>query len=283
MSEESAKLSWVEDEEGRFCPTRLRSSDPDCTVIIGTKVFLHYSTLLCNCSEFFDAMFSSDMKEGQSKSVTFSDNNMDPNEWEQVYRFIGSPATADLKVEDLPMLVQWFSELRMMEWLNRSDRVLKEYILEQRTRFDEMVTEAKESGFRMATGRSILSDTLEKVEMSMMYELSSSLKEGLSFLQLMLNDYLFFFNSQVLIERLVAILGSEVPREYLWQLIKSRLMNSVQDMDPELLIENPLLGNVLLLEARIAFSKQKVFAEGFSFGGGGGGGRGAGLGRISFG
>jgi hypothetical protein len=274
MSEDWTKLSWEEDEQGRVCPTRLRSSDPDCTVIVGQQVFSHYSALLCNCSEFFDAMFSSDMKEGQSKTVTFAEK--DPSEWQQVYRFIGSPATSDLKVADLPMLVSWFSELRMMEWLNRSDRLLQEHILQQRKSFDEMATNAVGGGggfnISTATGVSIVSDVLEKVEMSILYGLSSSLHEGLSFLQLVLEDHLLFFNNLYLIDRLVAILGSsEVSRDYLWQPIKLRLRNSVQDMDPELLVENPLLGNVLLLEARIALSKQNVFVEGFCFGGGRGG------------
>jgi len=258
------QLSSVEE----YCPKRLRSADPDVKVIVGEKTFLHYSTLLCNCSDYFDAMLSSEMKEGQTKIIKFPDK--DPTEWEQVYQFIGSPAATDLNEENLSMLVPWFSELRMVEWLSRSDRVLKDCMIVHKKDFDDMIRRTRQSGNNdVNLGTNIVEKVLDKVELCVFYELPSSLSEGLSFLDRILKEYLFFFD-QSCIDRLLDILRKDAPRECLWPSIKPRLQFKVQEMEPELLIENPLLGNVLLLEAKLCLSRQSVFharrSAGFTFG-----------------
>lgn len=100
-----------DDVDDVHCPKKLRSSQPDVKVVVGGESFYHYSSIFCNCSDYFDAMLASNMKEGATKAIEFPD--MYPDEWKHVYHFF-EPAAAthvDIDVESISMLVPWFSEL----------------------------------------------------------------------------------------------------------------------------------------------------------------------------
>lgn len=264
----------ADDEMKECCPKRLRSADPDVTLIVGDKTFSHYSAILCNCSDYFDAMLSSTMKEGQTKRIEFPDKT--PDEWELVYSFIGAPATTDLTQDNLPMLVPWFSVLQMKEWLSRSDWVLSQLLTQHQQDFLKFITVSTTNRPRQGSTSSAFGDAptptpcqrgidlldvvMDKLELSLQYNLQSSRDMGLSVVKYSLQNYLFFFTEQSL-RCLVTMLHDDMAREELWPSIMPYLHESVRNMEPEDLIGCPLLPNLLLVQGNWLLERQNVFTS----------------------
>ena len=53
--------------------TNRRAVQPDVTVVIGTTEFQCHKVILCQASEYFDAMLSSEMKESNESRIVFED------------------------------------------------------------------------------------------------------------------------------------------------------------------------------------------------------------------
>jgi hypothetical protein len=122
--------------EERTLPKRLRSSEPDVTVVVGGVEFFHYKLILCMSCSFFDTAFSSQMKETQNGCcrIEFPDKN--PDEWPQVHRFLDpfeSVGVEDL-LEVVPtegngtgleiiQLLQWFDYLGLVALVKKADQV----------------------------------------------------------------------------------------------------------------------------------------------------------------
>jgi len=259
MSNKRVRFSVEEQEE--HCLKRLRFMDPDVKVIVGGKVFLHYSMVLCNASEYFDAMLSSAMKEGQTKVIEFPDKQ--PDEWEEVYAFLGSPGKADLLTEKgATAMIPWFSELRMVDLVSRCDRVFKDSMVAHKRELDGLLRQprpARGTG-DVEKGTCIVKKALENLEISLFYELPLSAKEGLVFLESVLDHHLHFFDENSVFKFVRILRENEAACEGLWvRCIKPLLHASVHQLEGEELMKNPLLGNVILLKAKLAFSQKTQF------------------------
>lgn len=112
------------DVDESHCPKRIRSSEPDVKVIVGGEEFYHYGVSLSFASEYFDTMLSSSMKEGETQVIEFPDKV--PKEWEMLYQFFDRTVlpTTELNDEGYLNLLPWFSELRIMEGLNRCESIM---------------------------------------------------------------------------------------------------------------------------------------------------------------
>lgn len=146
--------------------------EPDVTIMVGGQEFLHYSQLLCNCSEYFDAMLCSNMKEAQTKIIKFQDKN--PEEWNELSVFIDDPVMAELNQENADdRLLPWFSELRMMRWLARSDKFYMSLILNLKSEFSKAVVGNLKQ--RRRHGSRLASDIADLLHTSIDYHLSTQM------------------------------------------------------------------------------------------------------------
>jgi hypothetical protein len=66
--------------------SRRRISEPDLTVVVGGREFLHHSVLLCLASEYFDTMLSSDTREAHTGRIECPYG--DPEEWVRFCRYL---------------------------------------------------------------------------------------------------------------------------------------------------------------------------------------------------
>lgn len=235
------------------CPKRMRSSDPDVKIIVGNETFLHYSILLSNASEYFDALLSSDFKEGTTKTIEWPEKL--PEEWSMVYGFIGDPASATLDDDNVEILVPWFTELRMTGWLKKADQILRAAIARKTAEFERLrqsfqyhfiSKEDKRSGLELNRY------ALSKLEFSLLYNLTASSNQGAVLLAgIVRAAFKLFNNDPESIDRLVGILKDERVQKDLILFIQAHLpTNTPPGIDGNDLANNPLLAPLLLLKAQ---------------------------------
>jgi hypothetical protein len=111
-------------------PKKLKSVEPDLTVVVGGEEFYHYKVTLCSGCDFIDTMLSNQMRENDESRIEFPDK--DPTEWLQVYSFLDpneeKPAiTADNALK----LVMWFDYLGMEELARECDTVYSQNVVAQ--------------------------------------------------------------------------------------------------------------------------------------------------------
>lgn len=231
------------------CFKRIRSAEPDVKVIVGGKVFLHYSQELALNSEYFDAMLSSDMKEGQTKVIEFPDKS--PYYWEKVYKFMSNPAAvADFEHANIRELIPWFSELRMTEWFNRCDIFMDKAIKEEIEEYDDL--EGNRAFDMKQTADEKVHEVLQYLLTSVTYQLKASMETGLEFIESLLPDSFCFF-SQKSVAVLISILKHQDAQSRLWDKVRPLLSTKVQRMEVKELLESPLLEPLLLQKAMLAF------------------------------
>jgi hypothetical protein len=107
--------------------TRRRISEPDLTVVVGGREFLHHSVILCLASEYFDRMLSSDTRESRTGRIEFPDG--DPETWVRFCHYLEprSLFTANLfavNEEDAKALLPWFHLFGMTNLLQECDERL---------------------------------------------------------------------------------------------------------------------------------------------------------------
>ena len=108
---------------------KVRSIPPDVVVSVGQgdtmQEFECYSVILSHASDYFDTMFSSQMKEATTKRISFHDK--DPKEWKEVYKFIDydSKDSATITKSNIEMLLPWFDLLQMTKQINQCDALLE--------------------------------------------------------------------------------------------------------------------------------------------------------------
>lgn len=232
-----------ENEEEEHCPKRLRCIEPDVNIIVGGQTFLHYSMILSNASKYFDAMFSSNMKEARTKEVEWPEK--DPEEWKQVYEFIGDPASVTLNEKNVETFVPWFSELRMVGWLKRADEILLSGLVQERDKFGTAGIYGT-SWTIAARSRNLLNKVLKSLECSLRFSLVYASKEGLKLLANHLWCFKLVFDQQS-IGRLVSILKDEDAQKHLMSQVKALLPTCTPDMEPVALANNPLIEPMLVL------------------------------------
>jgi hypothetical protein len=84
-------------------PKRLRSSEPDLQVILGsgddTSSRWCHSLSLALKSKYIDTMLSTPMREQETRTITFPD--ITPSTWHKMNKFLDDPlAIRDMKIED---------------------------------------------------------------------------------------------------------------------------------------------------------------------------------------
>ena len=97
-------------------------------------MFHHYIMVLSYGSDHFDEILSSGMKEKRTKTIEFLVDR-DPEEWKQVYKYFEPSTAQDLKKRNIRMLLPWFTELQLTNWLSRCVDVLRKEILEKNNKF----------------------------------------------------------------------------------------------------------------------------------------------------
>jgi len=109
-------------------PKRLKSVEPDVTVVVGGVEFYHYKTILCNSCEFFDTMLSANMREAKDSRIEFPDKK--PEEWMMVYKFLDptewndkEPRSSLVTPENALNLLPWFDFIGLEDLTKICDEV----------------------------------------------------------------------------------------------------------------------------------------------------------------
>lgn len=109
---------------------RLRSSDPDLKVVLGTgedeSIQWHHSQALASKSRYIDAMLSTPMKEREEQTITFPDITLAT--WGKLMHFLDSPVAArDMSAKDARDLALFYDKYEFLEGRKLCDAILVDY------------------------------------------------------------------------------------------------------------------------------------------------------------
>jgi hypothetical protein len=101
--------------------------EPDLTVVVGGKEFLHLADFFCHASEYFDRMLSSDTRESRTGRIEFPDGK--PEEWVRLCRYLEprslfTATTFAVNEEDAKALLPWVHLFGMTNLLQECDERL---------------------------------------------------------------------------------------------------------------------------------------------------------------
>ena len=138
--------------EGEPEPKRIRSSEPDLKVVIGSEdnegvgdgerkmgggddgeeqptnmvTKWYHSQALATKSKYIDALLAAPMKESESRTITFPD--ITPATWELMMKFIDNPlASRTMKAKDVVKVATYYDKYEFTGWTELCDHVLEEY------------------------------------------------------------------------------------------------------------------------------------------------------------
>ena len=138
--------------EGEPEPKRIRSSEPDLKVVIGSEdnagagdgkgptgdgddakkqlasvvTKWYHSQALATKSKYIDALLAASMKESESRTITFPD--ITPATWELMMKFIDNlVASRTMKAKDVIMVAKYYDKYEFSEGTKLCDHVLEEY------------------------------------------------------------------------------------------------------------------------------------------------------------
>ena len=138
--------------EGEPDPKRIRSSEPDLKVVIGSDdnagagdgkgqngdsddaeeqpasmvTKWYYSQALATKSKYIDALLAAPMKESESRTITFPD--ITPATWELMIKLIDDPiASRTMKAEDVVKVATYYDKYEFTGGTKLCDHVLEEY------------------------------------------------------------------------------------------------------------------------------------------------------------
>eukprot|EP00571_Detonula_confervacea_P004205 CAMPEP_0172315314 /NCGR_PEP_ID=MMETSP1058-20130122/24810_1 /TAXON_ID=83371 /ORGANISM="Detonula confervacea, Strain CCMP 353" /LENGTH=383 /DNA_ID=CAMNT_0013029369 /DNA_START=64 /DNA_END=1215 /DNA_ORIENTATION=- len=119
------------DSDGEREAKKLRSSEPDLKVILGSRDGMvtkwYHSITLTSKSRYIDAMLSSPMKEKEESTISFPD--IDNGVWEEMMKFLESPvAIRRMKVEDALNVAKFYDKYEFEEGTILCDQVLGDYV-----------------------------------------------------------------------------------------------------------------------------------------------------------
>ena len=145
--------------EGEPDPKRIRSSDPDLKVVIGSEAIegkektggednegaeeqqarvvtkWYQSQTLATKSKYIDALLAAPMKERKSRTITFPD--ITPQIWELMMKFIDDPiASRTMKAEDVAKVAEYYDKYEFTIGTKLCDLILEEYFQALIARFD---------------------------------------------------------------------------------------------------------------------------------------------------
>ena len=102
---------------------KIRFSEPDLEVAVGSgetrKVYMYHAVVMAIWSNYIDRMLSSDMKEGQTKKITFPD--IEPSEWEAIMMYLGPGKRETPHVDEAKRLAKWFDKYEFQTGLEMCD------------------------------------------------------------------------------------------------------------------------------------------------------------------
>jgi hypothetical protein len=112
---------------------KLRSCEPDLKVTIGSAenkvVRWYHAAILANHSAYVDAMLSSDLKESQSKEISFPD--ITPETWDAMLKYVEDPvAGRTMQVKDIHNLdlAKHFDKYDFKAGRDLCEQTIMEYI-----------------------------------------------------------------------------------------------------------------------------------------------------------
>jgi len=139
--------------EGEPEPKRIRSSEPDLKVVIGSEddnsgagdgerkiggndgaekqpasmvTKWYHSQALATKSKYIDTLLAAPMKESESRTITFPD--ITPATWELMMKFIDNPlASRTMKAKDVVKVATYYDKYEFTGWTELCDHVLEEY------------------------------------------------------------------------------------------------------------------------------------------------------------
>ena len=132
--------------EGESDPKKIRCSEPDLKVIIGSEAekaggeggekddakhkgvvtkWYHTPSLAAK-SKYVDALLTAPMKESESRTITFPD--ISPDTWDLMMKFVDDPiASRSMKPEDVVRVANFYDKYEFSDGRSLCDLVLAEY------------------------------------------------------------------------------------------------------------------------------------------------------------
>jgi hypothetical protein len=234
--------------------SRRRISEPDLTVVIGGREFLHHSVLLCLASEYFDRMLSTDTRESRTGRIEFPEG--DPETWVRFCRYLEprSLFTADafaVNEEDAKALLPWFHLFGMTNLLQECD----ERLSISSPKFtddddDDNDDDDDDDDDDVDRKLSTLTEILVWAETATTYDLPKTLDAMMKELKKAVNDFPEIITTEVL-EDMRPFWSSAAGTE-LWEVVKAILPDDVKSShDDAALKANELLIELLAQSCRV--------------------------------
>ena len=129
--EENKRLVTMDSDEPSLAATKeIRFSEPDLEVTVGSgetgTVYMYHALVMAIWSNYIDGMLSSNMKEGQTKKITFPE--IAPSEWEAMVMYL-EPGKGELPhVDEAKRLAKWYDKYEFQTGLAMCDRVIHDFI-----------------------------------------------------------------------------------------------------------------------------------------------------------
>lgn len=111
-------------------PKRLRSSEPDLQVILGsgddTSTHWCHSQSLALKSKYVDAMLSTPMREQETRTITFPD--ISPAIWKKMNKFLDDPmAIRKMTVKDVEVIIMFYDKYEFSTGCKLCEDVILDY------------------------------------------------------------------------------------------------------------------------------------------------------------
>lgn len=215
---------------------RRRREDPDVTVVVGDREYLHYKQVLCLACDYFDVALNIGMKEAESMRIELPDE--DPSEWELFASFLEPFSQAKITKSNVTTLIPWFHKFGITSMLNLCDRIYVDMVSPPFQRRC-WTLDGHLSMPDVADLRNKLRNVLNAYTFSTMYDLTITKERATRALRRQITCAPELFDNDC-IALLVSVLQQEETRKDLWSVVKEYIPVELQNDDPESLVSNKL-------------------------------------------
>lgn len=216
--------------------------EPDVTIVVGGREFLHYSQVLCLASDYFDVALNIGMTESASMRIEFPHD--DPCEWELFASFLDPFSQATVTKSNVTMLVPWFHKFGITDMLKKCDRIYCEQAAPPlQRRCWNLNGHASLPDAEVL--RNKLHELLNAYAFSTMYDLPITKERATRSLRRQITCAPELFDQECT-AALVSILQQEEARKDLWSPVKEYIPTELQNDEPESLVSNKLFPFLLL-------------------------------------
>ena len=144
----------MDSDEPSPAAKKIRFSELDLEVTVGSgetqKVYMCHALVMAIWSNYIDRMLSSDMKEGQTKKITFPDT--EPSEWEAMMMYLESGNRETPRVDEAKRLAKWFDKYEFQNGLAMCDGVIHDFITSE----DDDNLNAKSDAYSLACNHNLV-------------------------------------------------------------------------------------------------------------------------------